>query len=111
RRANRRVQPFGAVDKLVADRGNVVLPATGAEKSEIALVRVVLRKKSTDVAAQLAFRCQGRRQLERPLQAMAGRDLLEQLLDIPYADIVEHLPPEVWHGIRHVGVGHPTLSF
>ena len=107
--AEHRVQPFGAVHDLVAHRRDIVLPAAGAEEIEIALARDVLGQQVADVAAQRAFRRQCRRQVDRPLQAMAGGDLLEQRLDVLDADGVEHLPAQFRHRVGHIGMGHPSL--
>ena len=69
-------QPFVAAHDLVAGRGHVMLPATGPEKVEVLLGGLVLGERRHHVPAQLAL-SERRRQVDRPLEAMPGWNLLE----------------------------------
>jgi len=103
-RAPDRRQELAARDDLVADGRDVVLPAAGAEEAEVVGTRAVPRQHLGEVAAQLRFGADRRRELQRPREAMGFRNLLEQLVDAVQAGLLEHRRDDARRGDRHVGM-------
>ena len=106
----RRSAPHGreelaARDDLVAHRRDVVLPAAGAEEAEVLRARRVAGEDLRQVALELRLRADRGRQLDRPREAVALGDLLEQLVDVVEAELREQLVDDAWRRDRHVRVG------
>ena len=99
-----RGQELAAVRDLVANGGDVVLPAPRAEKVERLGAVFVPAEDALDVAAQGVLGTKRLGKIEGAGHAQALGDRPVELVDALDADRVEHLLPDARHRVRDVGV-------
>ena len=104
RRAPDRRQELAAAHDLVADRGTWCCQMPPPRKLRFRSQVSLRASMSTHVPPQRGLGDERRRQLERALQAMRGRDLGEERLDVGGADGLEQLALELRRRVRHVRV-------
>jgi hypothetical protein len=96
---------LAAVDDLVANSRDIVLPATTSQEAQRVSAVLVPCKRSLDMAAKRVLRDEGYGQVEQAGHAQALRDRSVEILDIGDADGVQHLPLYARGGVRNVGIG------
>ena len=97
-------QELAPVRDLVADGGDVVLPAPRAEEVERLGTVFVPAEDTLDMAAQGVLGAKRLGEIEGAGHAQALGNRPVELVDALDADRVEHLLPDARHRVRDVGV-------